>query len=215
MDENPPPRPPAGPPSQPPAGPPTVAHPGLPPSPPTAPPSVPAVPPPAAPPTYTWDAPVGPVGPAPGFRFAPHGGRLVAYIVDAVIIAAILIVAFIIFAAVGAFSLAGSGDIGGFTALIISLLAVFTFVVALGYFPWFWARTGQTPGMRMFRLRVVRDRDGGPIGAGTAIIRYIVFAFINSIVFGIPLGFLWVLFDSRRRGWHDLVAGTVVVETDR
>jgi uncharacterized RDD family membrane protein YckC len=35
---------------------------------------------------------------------------------------------------------------------------------------------------------------------------------VNSLVF--YLGFIWIFIDSRRRGWHDLIAGTVVVETD-
>ena len=26
------------------------------------------------------------------------------------------------------------------------------------------------------------------------------------------LGFIWILFDSKRQGWHDKLAGTVVIE---
>jgi uncharacterized RDD family membrane protein YckC len=31
---------------------------------------------------------------------------------------------------------------------------------------------------------------------------------ISGILF---LGFLWILFDNRRQGWHDKLAGTIVV----
>jgi uncharacterized RDD family membrane protein YckC len=66
--------------------------------------------------------------------------------------------------------------------------------------------------MRLFRLRVVRDADGGPISGGQAILRLIGF-WVSSFV--LYLGFIWILIDSRRRGWHDLIAGTVVIELDR
>jgi uncharacterized RDD family membrane protein YckC len=82
-------------------------------------------------------------------------------------------------------------------------------LVSFLYFPFFWARGGQTPGMRVFRLRVVRDADGGPIGWGPAILRLIGF-WVSSAVF--YLGFIWIFIDKRRRGWHDLIAGTVVIE---
>jgi uncharacterized RDD family membrane protein YckC len=171
--------------------------------------------PPAAPPgqTPTWSAPVEPTGPAPGYQFAPHGGRLIAYIVDVVIVTAVLIVMWM-FVAIGAAFL-GAADSSGATGILGVLLVVFiilTFLISIGYFPFFWARGGQTPGMRAFHLRVVRDRDGGPIGGGTAILRLIGY-WISGAVF--YLGFIWILIDSRRRGWHDLIAGTVVVETER
>ena len=79
----------------------------------------------------------------------------------------------------------------------------------LAYFPWFWARDGATPGMRMFGLHVVRDRDGGPISGGQAILRLIGY-WVDGLVF--YLGYIWILIDKRKRGWHDLIAGTVVVK---
>jgi uncharacterized RDD family membrane protein YckC len=35
---------------------------------------------------------------------------------------------------------------------------------------------------------------------------------VSSLVF--YLGFIWILVDKRRRGWHDLIAGTVMVQPD-
>ena len=84
-------------------------------------------------------------------------------------------------------------------------------LVSFLYFPYFWQKSGRTPGMSVFGIRVVRDADGGPVGWGSAILRYIGF-FIDSIVFGIPIGFLWVFFDKRRRAWHDLIGSTVVIK---
>jgi uncharacterized RDD family membrane protein YckC len=81
-------------------------------------------------------------------------------------------------------------------------------VVSLAYFPYFWANGGATPGMRIFRLRVVRDVDGGPVSGVQAILRLIGY-WVSATVF--YLGFVWVFIDQRRRGWHDLIAGTVVI----
>jgi uncharacterized RDD family membrane protein YckC len=85
-------------------------------------------------------------------------------------------------------------------------------VIVLGYFPFFWARGGQTPGMRPFRLWVVRDQDGTPFGWGTASLRVLGLYVASSVFY---LGFIWIFLDKRRRGWHDLIAGTVVVRRRR
>jgi uncharacterized RDD family membrane protein YckC len=62
--------------------------------------------------------------------------------------------------------------------------------------------------MKPFGLVVVRDADGGPVRIRTAILR-LVGMYVASTVF--YLGFIWIFIDKRRRGWHDLIAGTVVV----
>ncbi len=143
--------------------------------------------PPGAPPP--WQMPTEAPGPAPGLDFGPAGERLVAYIVDNLIIVGISIVCFLLF-----------------WLIIPIFIAIAVWFV---YFPWFWKRNAQTPGMRMFNLYVVRDRDGGPISWGQAILRFIGY-FIDGLVF--YLGFAWVLIDGRKRGWHDLIAGTLVVK---
>ena len=65
--------------------------------------------------------------------------------------------------------------------------------------------------MRPFKLRVVMDKDGGKVTMGPAILRLIGY-WIDQIIF--YLGYIWVLIDSRRRGWHDLIAGTVVIQEE-
>jgi uncharacterized RDD family membrane protein YckC len=146
-----------------------------------------------------WVQPEVEVGPAPGIEFAPHGERLVAYIFDILILGVAYFLALVIF---GALSFAA--PLLGIPLLILSFI-----FLPLVYFPWFWVRGGQTPGMRVFSLYVVRDRDGGTIGWGAAILRLIGY-WINGLVF--YLGYIWILIDKRRRGWHDLIAGTVVIK---
>jgi uncharacterized RDD family membrane protein YckC len=63
--------------------------------------------------------------------------------------------------------------------------------------------------MMAFGLRIVRNADGGKITWGNAIMRLIGW-FVAAIPFA--LGFIWVAFDARKRGWHDMIGGTVVIK---
>jgi len=47
-----------------------------------------------------------------------------------------------------------------------------------------------------------------PPSLGQAIGRYLAY-FVSALVLG--LGFIWIAFDTRKQGWHDKLAGTVVV----
>lgn len=78
----------------------------------------------------------------------------------------------------------------------------------VGYFVVFWSATGQTPGNRLLQIRVCRAVDGASPSAGAAVLR-----FAGLILAALPLfaGFLPILIDERRRGLHDMLAGTVVV----
>jgi len=118
-------------------------------------------------------------------QFAGHGPRLGAFIIDAILVG---VVSF------------------GSLVLGVGVIGVFAFL----YFPFFWALGGQTPGMNVAGIRVVNDRDGSRIGWGTALLRLVGW-WISVAAF--YFGFAWILIDSRRRGWHDLIAGTCVIST--
>jgi uncharacterized RDD family membrane protein YckC len=184
---------PAAPPPVAPAAPPPVASAPVPPAP------VPPVPSSAPP---SWQSGPQPVGPAPGVEFAGYGARILAYIIDGILVGVgVWVIAFL------SILMGGGSELN----IVSTILLGAAILLGLVYFPFFWQRTGQTPGMQALNIRVVRDRDGGPVTWGSAILRLIGYG-INSIVFGIPIGWLWILFDSRRRGWHDLIGSTVVVK---
>jgi uncharacterized RDD family membrane protein YckC len=82
--------------------------------------------------------------------------------------------------------------------------------VLIGYMPYTWWKRGATFGQSALGLRVVREVDGGPIDGGTAVLRLL--GFIVSGFF--YLGFIWVAFEPRKRGWHDMIAGTVVIHVN-
>jgi uncharacterized RDD family membrane protein YckC len=81
-------------------------------------------------------------------------------------------------------------------------------VWTVGYFVTFWATTGQTPGSRIMRFRVVAA-DGGTLLPRRALLR-----FGALWLAAIPLfaGFLLILVDDRRRGLQDMLARSLVVE---
>ena len=89
-----------------------------------------------------------------------------------------------------------------------SLAGVGWFAATATYFVAFWSATGQTPGMRALRVRVV-----GPSAKPPSVTRSLV-RFVGLILAIIPLfaGFLPVLVDGRRRGLHDFLSGTVVLD---
>jgi uncharacterized RDD family membrane protein YckC len=145
--------------------------------------------------------------PAPDVRYEGLVTRGIAFAIDAAIIdLTAIVVAGGVALALSVLSVPkDSVD----TILIVVGGAVFV-AWSVGYFVTFWSTTGQTPGSRVMRI-TVRTADGGDIiGPPRAAVR-----FAGLILAAIPLlaGFLPILFDARRRGLQDMLAGTVVVES--
>ncbi len=132
-----------------------------------------------------------------GVEVADIRPRFLAYVVD-VIVAALLSA---IPVALASLLLQGT------TALLVG--GLLAFIVVTLYFPYFWHATGQTPGMRVTKVRVVHEIHVGPISWGTALKRYVVFVF-GALAFYI--GWLWVFVDPRKKAWHDIAADTIVID---
>jgi uncharacterized RDD family membrane protein YckC len=119
-------------------------------------------------------------------------------LIDSVVVVLTLLV---VVAAVSAVSKAAANPVG----YVLEVLSI-------AYFIYCWSEKGlwpgQTLGMKALGVRVVRA-DGRPVSILTAIIRYVVLVVCFLIV---GLGILWVAFDGKKQGWHDKVAGTVVIK---
>ena len=132
--------------------------------------------------------------------------RAIAFAVDAALInvaaLAVGVVVALIFSV-----LPVSGD---FESVLIAAGGVLFAAWGVVYFATFWTSTGVTPGNRAMRIQVVRV-DGSMLRPRHALIRLV------GIVLSLPLlwGFVPILFNDRRRGLHDKLAGTVVVTTQR
>ncbi|MGZ3587420.1 MAG: RDD family protein, partial [Candidatus Limnocylindrales bacterium] len=88
-----------------------------------------------------------------------------------------------------------------------SVLIVAALIAFLAYFPYFWTH-GATPGQRLLGLRVVDAESMEKISGGAAVVRLVGLWLSFLIVY---LGVLWVLIDGRKQGWHDKLAGTLVL----
>ena len=159
---------------------PNVPQPPPPPSGAAPPPS--AAPPPPAPEPQAWQQ--GPSGPRASF-----GRRLVALIVDGILVGVVEVIAIAIFGRG-----AGYGIATLFGLLYVALLEG--------------GPKGQTLGKMALGIRVIDFNAGGPIGYARGFLRY-----IGKIISAIPcaLGYLWMLWDKEKQTWHDKIATTVVV----
>jgi uncharacterized RDD family membrane protein YckC len=77
---------------------------------------------------------------------------------------------------------------------------------------WFWLRFLGTPGKMALKLKIVDARTGKKMSTGQAVGRY--FAYLVSML-PLCLGFIWIGIDSKKQGWHDKLAGTVVIKTNQ
>jgi len=75
------------------------------------------------------------------------------------------------------------------------------------YFAYQWSLGGKTLGMAILGIQVV-DADGSPVTTRQAVVRTVVFPL--SVV-AVGLGFVGILVQRERRGWHDRLSGTAVV----
>ena len=136
-------------------------------------------------PAYQPPAGDGPSGPRASF-----GRRLVAAIIDGILLGV-----------VGAIFYAISRTLG----YVVQLLLTIAYLTYLEGSP-----SGQTVGKKAMGIRVIDFSTGGAIGYGRAFVRWIA-RILSGIV--CLLGYLWMLWDKEKQTWHDKLATTVVVPT--
>ena len=98
----------------------------------------------------------------------------------------------------------GTAVIAGPSDFLISWVAPAVAVIA------FWLYKQATPGKMALSLRVVDAETGNTMSVGQSIGRYLGY-FVSIIP--LCLGLIWVAFDRRKQGWHDKLAGTVVIRS--
>ena len=72
----------------------------------------------------------------------------------------------------------------------------------------FWISKQATPGKMAVSAKIVDAKTGNAASTGQLIGRYLAY-YVSLIPLG--FGYFWVAFDGRKQGWHDKLAGTVVV----
>jgi len=121
--------------------------------------------------------------------------RLGIMLYDALVVLALLILAAALAMAVGFDSATALKD----WDYTLYLLSVWFF-----YLAWCWRKGGMTVGMRAWRVRIQNENGDFP-GWGQCLVRFVA-SFISAAAAG--AGFIWSVFESRKRCWHDILSRT-------
>ncbi len=126
--------------------------------------------------------------------------RLAAVMIDVILMMIVLYIPLLFI--YGQDYLTAGQTIHGFWDVMLTYVLPFIATI------WFWLRFMVTPGKMAVRLKVVDASTGEKMSTGQAIGRY--FAYLVAML-PLGLGLLWIGFDKRKQGWHDKLAGTVVI----
>jgi len=141
-------------------------------------------------------SPAGPAVPAAaasvaGAEYAGFWMRLIAFIIDAIILNVIAYLISLIIEGTGA-------------RLLVGVL------IGIVYDVGFWvANDGATPGKMAMGIKV-QMANGEPIDVGPALLRYVGY-YVSTFV--LLIGFIMIASTPQKRGLHDYIASTVVVRT--
>ena len=92
-------------------------------------------------------------------------------------------------------------------ALLLSDLG-YQFLVCSTIVVIFWLCRGATPGKMLLKMKIVDAVTETKPSARQLLIRYL--GYIPAVL-PLMLGFVWIYWDKKRQGWHDKLAGTVVI----
>lgn len=135
-------------------------------------------------------------------NYAGAGRRFVAVFIDGLIILAVYMILGMVL---------GTGGLGGANSsnlMLAALSNVVSLAIQIGYFVFYQASAGQTLGKKVMGVKVV-DMQGKTPGAMTFFVREIIGKLVSTII--LFIGYLMILWDGRKQGLHDKIAGTVVV----
>ena len=136
----------------------------------------------------------------PGVEYVGFWRRVWATIIDSILLMAVLFPPLI--------SIYG-WEYFDSTALIVGPADFFiSWVLPAVVWVLLWRKYQATPGKLAISARIVDARTGRPATTAQYVARYL--GYYVSLVF-LGLGYIWVAFDDRRQGWHDKIAGTIVI----
>ena len=139
----------------------------------------------------------------PSFRYDDYPSaslfkQLAAMVYDSLLILAIL------FIAVGITILFNQG-----VAIDPPLVYIFFVIVIFVFYGWFWSKSGQTLGMRAWKIQIVSEIGGYPSWPVTFL--RLVFAMFSIVCLG--MGYWWRIFKPYT--WHDRLSQTKVIDISK
>jgi uncharacterized RDD family membrane protein YckC len=133
--------------------------------------------------------------------------RLSAYFIDSIVVSLCSLFLLLTLFILMNFSSNNNGNISEVLSSVLIPFYFFSYLLKCFYFTFFHTYNGQTVGKLMCGIRVV-DQKGKNISSFKYLIRF--FGYYLSL-YCLGLGFLWILIDNNRQGWHDKLAGSIVV----
>ncbi|MBL4673005.1 MAG: RDD family protein [Arenicella sp.] len=126
--------------------------------------------------------------------------RAVASIVDTIVI--LIITGPFMFWIYGTEMFTSTDMVKGPADVLLSYIFPLAFTIVL------WMKFGGTPGKRLLKIKVLDEKTGQHLSLAKALLRYVGY-FVS--ILGLFIGFIWIAFDSKKKGWHDHIAGSIVV----
>lgn len=135
-------------------------------------------------------------------EYAGFGVRLLAYILDSVVQLCVIVP--LALAMFGSAFFTNPEFNGGAREYLL------TWFFPLLYAVLFWKYKSATPGKIWMGIMIVDARTGVVPVTGKLLLRYVGYI---VCVLTLMLGFLLILIDKKKRGLHDMMAGTLVIKT--
>jgi len=133
--------------------------------------------------------------------------RLTAYLIDWMVLS--LISVFLLFNVYILLIVFSNSNMDIYETLnsIIIPFYLFSFLLKCFYFSFFHSLTGQTVGKSLCKIKVV-DLNGKRISFMRSFVRFLGY---YLCFYSCGIGFIWILFNENNQGWHDKLAGSIVI----
>ncbi len=151
------------------------------------------------------EAVAAPALPADEVEYVGFWKRLVATIIDTLILLVIIVPLLLAIYGRQYIELAAGGGFAGLWDVLLQVVFPALAVIL------FWRYRGATPGKMAISAKIVDAKTGQAPSTGRLVVRY--FAYLVSML-PLFIGFIWIGIDRRKQGFHDKIAGTVVVYHD-
>lgn len=142
-------------------------------------------------------------------RHAGFWRRLLAFLVDSLLLTALSLLLF--YALYGPVYFREVGLVNEQVGYYWHWELLINWLLPLLLAVFFWVRFQGTPGKLLLNCKIVDACTGFRLSVAQAILRYLAY-FVSILPLG--LGFLWIVWDRRKQGFHDKIAGTVVIVED-
>ena len=186
----------------------------------------PTAPPPAGAPAAS--------APASGLVYADVPNRIIAYILDAILVGILNLAVTAILTGLGLTAVTINSDLSVSVNYGVALVqGIIGLLISAAYFIYTWTRMRGTLGMRALGMQIGNAGDGATMTTGQGVRRYVALsapAILAQVFNGIPLigiviglagliWYIWLLYSTAqsptKQGWHDTFANTQVVKAAR